>query len=423
MTMRHRARAGSRIIRLNPFNVLGLGSDGFNPIAVLELTKLFPDDAMQLAEAVIRMEGKDPHWSQAAQDLVAALIMYVRLVIPNGSFADVRRLLGRDENGWRLLVRGGLDLDPIKYAKWLNTPPKKRDRRYLPPVEHNGKLYPGMIAAATKHGWPQIETKIASFGNMAPENRELHSVLRTAQTQTRWLDSPSVQEDLSKNSFDWRSIRERPTTVYLMLPADRMAGQHSAWMRLMVASIVQKLMKDTRPPKVPILLMLDEYYALAEGDGFPIVSRNLPIFRGFGIKLWTVWQDLNQAKHLYGDSYETFVNNAGIVQAFAPQDLFSSNFLSQLTGQTTRRVRTVSQSSSLNPGAPRGVNISRTAGINLIPRALILPHEIRNMPPGHSLIFSDQIRDGTVIRSYVQWPGDVPSLRHIMRLDPGRSAV
>ena len=146
------------------------------------------------------------------------------------------------------------------------------------------------------------------------------------------------------------------------------------------------------------------------------------MFRGYGIKCWVVFQDLNQAKELYGDFYETFVNNAGVVQAFAPQDMFSSNFLSQLTGQTTRRVRTISESRNPNPGAPMGVSISRTAGINLIPRALMLPHEIRKMPPGHSLIFSDQIRDGTVIRSYVPWPGDLRSLRHIMRLDPGRSA-
>jgi type IV secretion system protein VirD4 len=423
MTLRHRLNAGNKIIRINPFNVNGLGSDGFNPIAALRLTKEFPDDAKQLSEAVIRVpESKDPHWARAAQELITALIMYVRLVIPGGSFVDVRQLLGgRDEAGWRALVRGGLDTDPVKFAKWQKTPPDKRDPRYRPPVFYNGKLYPGMIAAATDRKWPQIETKIARFGSITPENRELHGVLAEASVQIGWLDSPSVQDDLRKNPFDFRVIRDRPTTVYLMLPANRLET-HSAWMRLMVASIVQKLMKDTRPPTVPVLLMLDEYYALAEGDGFPAIKRNFAMFRGYGIKLWTVWQDLGQAKELYGDSYETFVNNAGIVQSFACQDDFSSSFLSKLTGQTTLRVRTMSESRNPNPGAPMGVNISRTAGVNLIPRALILPHEIRNMRPGHSLIFSDQIRDGTVIRSYVPWPGDVRSLRHIMRLDPGRAA-
>src|SRR5580698_6690017 len=55
MTAAHRRAAGSEIIILNPFNVLGLGSTGFNPIASLELTDEFPDDALELAEAVIRI--------------------------------------------------------------------------------------------------------------------------------------------------------------------------------------------------------------------------------------------------------------------------------------------------------------------------------------------------------------------------------
>lgn len=69
MTAPHRRAAGSEIMILNPFNVLGLGSTGFNPIAALDLTDEFPDDALELAEVVIRIEGKEPHWSQAAQEI------------------------------------------------------------------------------------------------------------------------------------------------------------------------------------------------------------------------------------------------------------------------------------------------------------------------------------------------------------------
>ena len=230
MTMKHRART-NRIIRLNPFNVFGLGSDGHNPIAALQLTKEFPDDAMQLSEAIIRVpaEGKDPHWAQAAQEVITALIMYVRLVMPDGgSFSDVRQLLGRDESGWRALVRGGLDTDPVKFANWRKTPPDKRDPRYLPPVVHNGKLYPGMISGRPPESGHRSKPRSLRFGSITPENREMHGVIGEALVQTRWLDSPSVQEDLKKNPFDYRVIRDRETTVYLTLPAHRLAT-HSAW--------------------------------------------------------------------------------------------------------------------------------------------------------------------------------------------------
>ena len=96
MTAKHREASGSQIVRLNPFDVHGLGSDGFNPVAALDpQSDDFPDDAMGLAEAMIRVEGKDPHWSNSAQELICALIMYVRLVLPNPSLADVRALLGQ----------------------------------------------------------------------------------------------------------------------------------------------------------------------------------------------------------------------------------------------------------------------------------------------------------------------------------------
>src|SRR5580704_7595335 len=58
------------VVMLNPFDVLGLGSAGFNPLAALEPdTPNFFDDAAALGEALIKIEGKDPHWPESAQGL------------------------------------------------------------------------------------------------------------------------------------------------------------------------------------------------------------------------------------------------------------------------------------------------------------------------------------------------------------------
>ena len=157
MTAEHRRKAGNRIIRLNPFDVLSLGSDGCNPIAALELNDDLADDALELAESIISIQGSEPHWSQAAQELIAGLIIYVRLVISGGSFADVRELLGRDDQGWRILVRGGENTDPRQLELWEKTEPKERDQKYMPPVQHRGKLYPGMIKASILHKWPELD--------------------------------------------------------------------------------------------------------------------------------------------------------------------------------------------------------------------------------------------------------------------------
>ena len=424
MTEGHRRARGNQIIKLNPFNVLSMGSDGFNPIAALELNDDFPDDALELAEAVIRIEGKEPHWSQAAQEICAAIIMYVRLVIPNGSFADVRALLGQDDRGIRRLVLGGRNTDPRQFELFQEDA-ENVPKDYTPPFRYNGDLYPGILAAAYIHKWPEMGIKAARFGDINPENRELHGVLSTCLTQTRWLDSRPIKADLAKNPVDFSSLKNTPTTIYLILPARRL-GTHSAWLRLMVASIVQKLMKDTRKPKVPVLFMMDEYAALAgggnygagdSGDGFPVIARNMAMFRGFGIKLWTVWQDLAQAQRIYGaEGFASFLANAGVVQIFAPQDSITSEYFSKMTGQTTREIVSHVESLSPNPGMPGGMQRSESVSLGYIPMPLMLGQEIRNMDDGFSLIFSHMEKG--VVRSYVPWPGDRPHLRHIMALDP-----
>lgn len=420
MTAKHRARTG-RIIKLNPFNLLQLGSDGFNPIAALPLNDDLPDDALELAEAIIRVEGSEPHWAQAAQEFVAALIMYVRLVVPNGSFADVRALLGRDDHGIRNLVKGGEDLDPRQFELFENDPQAyiEKNPSYRAPVELNGKIYPGMIEAAKQHRCPEIEVKAARFGGINAVDRELHSVLSTALTQSRWLDSRRIKVDLAKESIDFKIMKDEPVTVYLMLPARRLAT-HSGWLRLCISSIIQKLMLDTRPAKAPVLLMLDEFFAIADPDGFPIVSRNLAMFRGFSIKLWSVWQGLAQAEQLYSKGFENFLGNAGVVQAFAPQDVITAEYLSQRVGQTMRVLRASSDSVSRqpNPAVPMGMSISysSTSNVSLIQLPLMLPQDVRDMDVGFSIVIS-HVEKGAV-RCFVPWPGDVPRYRHLMALDP-----
>src|SRR5262249_52485496 len=81
ITARKRAQFG-RVVMLNPFNILAkerpwLKSDGFNPLATFDETSPhFVDDAAGVAEALVRIEGSEPHWSASAQDLVAALVMH-----------------------------------------------------------------------------------------------------------------------------------------------------------------------------------------------------------------------------------------------------------------------------------------------------------------------------------------------------------
>jgi type IV secretion system protein VirD4 len=356
MTRLRRERANNKIVVLNPFGVNGLKSDGYNPLSVLDPDdEEFPDDAMGLAESLIRVEGREPHFSQSAQDLICALIMYAKVVLGDrASLLDVREMLAQRASALRDMISD----------------------RY---VEFRGRPIMGMIEVGEKNDYPELVAKASRFADIGPENRELSSVISTALTQTRWLDSRPVKRDLAGASFDFGEMKERPWTVYLILPARRLVT-HSTWLRLMITSVLQPLMKDTRKAKVPVLLMLDEFAQLGH---LPSIEQNIGLMRGYGVKLWTVLQDLSQAKHIYGERWESFTSNAGVIQSFAPQDVFTAEYLSKLTDE---------------------VMPSKT---------------LRHMSEGFGIILSHKL-EGT-LQAYAPYPSELKSLDDVMALDPARA--
>ena len=373
MTASYRANRGNKIVMLNPFDVLGLGTHGFNPVAALDpKSDDFPDDALGLAEALVRVQGQEPHWSESAQDLMAALVMYSRLTEPGGgSLGHVRALLGKPAAEFRQLVTE-------------------------------------MMVAGVTNDCEELIVKSGRFREITPDNKELNSILSTALTQTRWLDSRPVKADLARGAYDFGRMKDEPTTVYLILPARRL-GTHSTWLRLMIASVLRPLMIDTRKPKVPVLFMLDEFAQLGH---LPVIENNLAMMRGYGVKLWAVFQDLSQAQAIYKERWESFLGNAGVLQSFAPQDVVTADYLSKRTGQSTRSVLSYGLNREAASSAPKG----DSTGISQAAVPLMLPQDLRNMDDGFSVLFSHRTK-GTV-RSYIPYPTELPHLREICALDP-----
>jgi type IV secretion system protein VirD4 len=373
MTASYRANRGNKIVMLNPFDVLKLGSHGFNPVAALDpKSDDFPDDALGLGEALVRVQGQEPHWSESAQDLIAALVMYSRLTEPGGgSLGHVRAQLGKPATEFRQVVEE-------------------------------------MIVAGANEDCEELVVKSGRFREITPDNKELNSILSTALTQTRWLDSRPVKADLVRGDYDFGRMKQEPTTVYLILPARRL-GTHSTWLRLMIASVLRPLMIDTRKPKVPVLFMLDEFAQLGH---LPVIENNLAMMRGYGVKLWAVFQDLSQAHAIYKERWESFLGNAGVLQSFAPQDVVTAEYVSKRTGMSTRAVLSYGLNREAGSSAPGG----DSTGISQAAMPLMLPQDLRNMDDGFSVLFSHRTK-GTV-RSYIPYPTELPHLREICALDP-----
>jgi type IV secretion system protein VirD4 len=351
------------VVVLNPFGLLvehdpGLKSAGFNPLAGLSpASPTFYDDAAGLAEALIRVEGDTQrHFPESARGLITAAIMWeCKLQGENASLQNVRLMLTAREE-WQT-VDG--------------------ERRLTAGLRHTALL---MCKAAEQFpdqgGW-QIASLASRF--IQEFNNETSGVRSTADTQTGWMLSEPMAADLAKNGIDFHELKRKPTTVYVVLPAERLRT-HGVWLRLVITSALRALYQ---PGGVPVLFMLDEAAQL--GHLGPIEDA-LGQARGYGIALWPVFQDFNQLRELYGPRAETFAGASGAVFGFAPADMQTAEWMSKRSGEETIMGMSAGESDAGDVAGPRANYSPQT-------RRVLPPHELLNLPEGHGLVwFAGQSR-------------------------------
>jgi type IV secretion system protein VirD4 len=162
-------------------------------------------------------------------------------------------------------------------------------------------------------------------------DNERSGVISTAIEQTDFLDSPPIARCLARSDFSLTDLKSKPTTVYLCLPAGRMAT-HSRWLRVIINLAVEAMERNPIKPPHPVLFLMDEFAVL---DHLSSIEKAAGQIAGFGVRLWPILQDLSQLKSVYKDRWETFMGNAGLIQFFGNNDLTTLQYLSQRLGKST----------------------------------------------------------------------------------------
>ncbi len=344
-------RKVSNVVILNPFGILGLPNAGFNPLASLDPeSPTFIDDAAGVGEALIKREERDPHWSESAKGLVVAFIMW------EVTQAKRENRLPSLENVRRLLT------EPNEYERG---------------TDGKSHLVAGLKITAAKminEGGFEIQSLISRFMR---DSDEIASIQSTADRQTWWMLSRPMRESIARNDVNFADLKKTPTTVYVILPAEHMRT-HSVWLRLVIVSALRALYT---PGGLRTLFMLDEFAQL--GHLAPIEDA-FGLVRGYGVQIWPILQDLTQLKSLYKERWETFMANAGIVQAFAPNDLTTAGWISRRAGETTA----VAAGYNLGDGITgQGQSSNQGMSYQQTKRRLFLEQELMDLGEGRGLIF------------------------------------
>lgn len=327
-------RKVSDVLFLNPLDLLGLGSSGFNPLARLDpASPHFFLHASAIAEALVRLaESGDPFWNISARNLVLALVMW-----------EVR----------------------TAHAE-----------RRMPLLRHVRGMLTGDLSATAKRMVASGNFQIASLaGQFIEKNRTNDGIVATAASQTQWLLSQPMLDDLAKDGIDFARLKgPRPVTVYVMLPAHALET-FSSWLRLVVACAFNALYRHEGGGGLRTLFLLSEFAQLGK---LSMVSAALAQGAGYEMQLFPVLQDINQLRAIYGkDEAHTFLGMSGATFAFTPNNSETAEWMSKRSGEVTRPGLT--SSDDPQTGARDGWRGER--------RRIYSPDDLHNIPEFHGLVW------------------------------------
>jgi len=277
VTARYRREIGQKVHVLDPFGVTEYPSDALNPLDLLDTSSSCPvDDAHALANLLCDgvRHSHDPYWDDRACALITGLILYTcdeALTFRQPSLMDVRRLINSSHSHHQKLAIDLLAFDNAEYA-----------------------------AAAA----------VLQLGH-----NTYNGIISTAGAHTSFLRSGPVAQLIRRSTISLEAIRNGdPLTLYLVLPPDKLYS-HARLLRLWLGVILATLTRRRTIPNLSTLLLIDEAAQLGH---LSQLLTSVTLLRGYGVKVWSFWQDLTQLSALYPRSWQTLLNNCRTQQYFAP---------------------------------------------------------------------------------------------------------
>jgi type IV secretion system protein VirD4 len=306
-------RAGKKVVCLNPFQLLGFGNTKYNPLDILKNDWLnLADDVTMMAEAIVpQVTGDNKHFQDRARSFLSTLLLHLITSAPENE-----RHLGT--------LWSWLRLDPDNWAT--------------------------LVADMALSDDPNVGDIIRAGANeiismMKHSEKEFGSVMSNAHEATGFIKSPSLRDSLQgSDEFTSEELAAGNVTVYVCIPFDRLQS-HNAWLRLVVTSLMRSVV---RKPGKDVCFLIDE----AASFGFHSeVLTAMSAYAGFGVHIWSIFQDLSQIQKIYRDNWQTFIANSSVRHFFNISDNFSTDYLEKHFGQTS--IPTYDEKGEISGATPR----------------------------------------------------------------------
>jgi type IV secretion system protein VirD4 len=334
----HRTRQGNKVFMFSPGSS---DTHRYNPLDFVRRDERMATDCLVVASFVIP-EKADDTWAGAGRLLLSALIGYV-LASPLTTGHQHMRTVTR-------MTTTGRDISAVLRAI------VKTERQHLPT-------------------W--VVDSFNQYIALEPETRN-SAVFNVNMAMSLW-NNGLISAATETSDFDIRELRRQPMTIFIGCTIAELSIFRPL-IRILFQQIHDLLMEKIPGPDEPhqVLLMLDEFYHVGRMDS--LISK-ITISAGYGFRMAIVMQDIAQLDELYGRHTRiTTVSGSQIKLFIQINDLETSEFVSEMLGETTQVYKTPIQ----RPG--QGIFAPRVWAPHYTPRPLRSPLELRQMSARLSIL-------------------------------------
>lgn len=349
ITGRHRAQKfGQKVVYLNPWGLHGLPQSRYNPLSVL----------IDLAtDAVRRNELGDAARAIAGQ------------LVPEPEGGDKNQFF---RDGARNILEGLLLHMATRDAPERCTLPE------LWRVLKDSLIFEDTVADMCVSD--VLGGTVAAYGEelryLATKGERQFADFRTGASNALQVFQPGgpLADAVSGSDLSFDDLKDKRTTVYLMIPAEKIA-HYGPWIALVVRQAINAVSASHKRGQV--LFMLDEFANMGKLSG---LAENLTLLAGHGVRIWTIVQDLMQLQKVYGrETMKIILSQSEVMQFFAVRDQELARQLSSLLGDRSIMTR------NFNLGRAVFDDIGESISERGVP--LMSPQEIRGMDENKQLLF------------------------------------
>jgi len=291
VTAQARRDMGQDVHIIDPFGIVTKDSARFDPLEKLDATdEILRELVGSISDALVHIppETKDPHWDEGAKTIISGLIAH---------------MLSSREN-----------------AKWL---PNIRDLiSQLPQAMDD--LWEDMAVSKEAFDLPRDVARRVLRG---VKTNEILSIMSNVDKHTEWLANPKLARIMSNPTFKLTDLRDKPTTIYLVIPP-RAVKRHRRLIRLFVNLVIDTAETGGRSP-TPILMMIDEFLSLGRMDEFPEAFQTMA---SYNLIMWPFVQNMGRMQELYGKDFNEFESSSRAIQVFSVSDKETREFISEKLG-------------------------------------------------------------------------------------------